>query len=96
MIVTAFLSMWICNGGSTAIMLPIVDAVLTEIERQSCPRKARRASDQSSGLENNGIESNGTVKSKKEEEEGGEDRSKENEGGILETNHLSFEIYRHM
>ena len=41
MLTTAFLSMWICNGGSTAIMLPIVDAVLSEVERQEREHKQK-------------------------------------------------------
>lgn len=31
MVTTMFLSVWICNTSTTAMMMPIVDAVLTEI-----------------------------------------------------------------
>lgn len=32
MIVTAFLSMWISNGASTAMMLPIANAILEQLK----------------------------------------------------------------
>ena len=35
MLTTAFLSMWISNTATTAMMVPIVEAVLSEIKNES-------------------------------------------------------------
>ena len=42
MLTTAFLSMWISNTATTAMMVPIVEAVLVEIRSES---KANRATE---------------------------------------------------
>lgn len=34
MVTTMFLSMWISNTATTAMMVPIVDAVLNELEKE--------------------------------------------------------------
>jgi sodium-dependent dicarboxylate transporter 2/3/5 len=40
MLPTMFLSMWISNTATTAMMVPIVDAVLKELERDIPSNKA--------------------------------------------------------
>ena len=42
MLTTAFLSMWISNTATTAMMVPIVEAVLGEIKNESIKNQLER------------------------------------------------------
>ena len=42
MLTTAFLSMWISNTATTAMMVPIVEAVLGEIKHESIKNQLER------------------------------------------------------
>lgn len=42
MVTTMFLSMWISNTATTAMMVPIVDAVLNELEKEEREKEPLR------------------------------------------------------
>ena len=48
MLTTAFLSMWISNTATTAMMVPIVEAVLSEIKNESIKNRLEKNDDEDS------------------------------------------------
>ena len=48
MLTTAFLSMWISNTATTAMMVPIVEAVLSEIKNESIKNRLEKNADEDS------------------------------------------------
>ena len=48
MLTTAFLSMWISNTATTAMMVPIVEAVLGEIKNESIKNQLEKNSQDNS------------------------------------------------
>ena len=48
MLTTAFLSMWISNTATTAMMVPIVEAVLSEIKNESIKNRLEKNDEEDS------------------------------------------------
>ena len=55
MITTAFLSMWISNTATTAMMVPIVEAVLTEIRNEGIKSRLAKDTNENSQADEVGV-----------------------------------------
>ena len=51
MLTTAFLSMWISNTATTAMMVPIVEAVLGEIKNESLKNQLKQNNQDNSQID---------------------------------------------